>query len=538
MKKNLLNRSFLFFLAFCLLITGASSAISAQAQDAQIEVISPYLSIEHRFLSDGSEVSGAIINGPSEPPFPVEEYIPTAGASVQRTFTGFPSYSWLYGCSAVSGAMIAAYYDNHAFPNLYSGPSNNGVMPLTDTSWPAWSDSVGARYPSNPLVASRNGLDGRTGRGSIEDYWLSNNSTAADPYITGNWAQHAWGAAIGDYMWTSQSAMGNPDGGTRFFTYTVGADKLSCSYMASKDLKDGTLGRSNFYRAKGYTVTDCYNQPVDTAVAGGFSLADMRKEIDNDNPVMLNLAGHTVVVYGYDGDNLLIRDTWSSDPSSVRSVPWGGSYQGMAIQSVSIVHIAYPFSMDHKLYLPLINKPVPPVTQFVNPGFELGRSVGWKESTSSETYVITYNGEYGSVQAYAGNWFAWLGGLNNENANLWQSLTISSANPILTFFIGQASAETVCTNDILTIYLNDRVLNSVGLCQSTNTGAWVMRSYNLSAYIGKTVTIKFTVKTNGNDLNSHVFIDNVMMASLKEAEELSTLSLPALENAFLLKELR
>ena len=73
-------------------------------------------------------------------------------------------------------------------------------------------------YPNNPLIASHNGLDGRSTRGSIDDYWISYGSSASDPYITGAWTQHAWGDAIGDYMKTSQSAHGNIDGSTSFYT--------------------------------------------------------------------------------------------------------------------------------------------------------------------------------------------------------------------------------------------------------------------------------------------------------------------------------
>ena len=102
--------------------------------------------------------------------------------------------------------MIAAYYDRGTYPNMYAGPTNGGVMPLTDTSWPTWSDGY-ETYPNNPLIASHIGVDGRGAiRGSIDDYWVQYDSAANDPYITGGWPQHTWGTAIGDYMKTSQSA--------------------------------------------------------------------------------------------------------------------------------------------------------------------------------------------------------------------------------------------------------------------------------------------------------------------------------------------
>jgi hypothetical protein len=221
---------------------------------------------------------------------------------------------------------------------MYSGPTNGGVMPLDNSSWPTWSDGS-VTYPSNPLVASRNGVDGWEGRGSIDDSWVSYGSSAADPYITNSWTQHTFNSAIGDYMWTSQSAFGNSDGSTRFWNYSIYNGQLSCNYMASNSWADGTLGRKHFYEARGYTVTDCYNQKTDNTVAGGFSYAQFMAEIDAGRPVLLNLDGHSIVGVGYDASTNLayIHDTWDY---STHSMTWGGSYSGMLLQSVSIVNLA------------------------------------------------------------------------------------------------------------------------------------------------------------------------------------------------------
>jgi len=40
----------------------------------------------------------------------------------------------------------------------------------------------------------------------------------------------------------------------------------------SLNWNDGTYGRKLFYEARGYTVTDCYNQKTDNN-AGGFTFA-------------------------------------------------------------------------------------------------------------------------------------------------------------------------------------------------------------------------------------------------------------------------
>ena len=131
-----------------------------------IQVVNPNFAIEESIASDGTQISGYIINGPPNPP---AEYKAERVTSIESTIDAvilpdFPSYDWVFGCSAVSGAMIAGYYDRGAYPNTYTGPTNGGVMPLTDTSWPLWSDGY-VSYPNNPLVASHNGVDGRSTRG-------------------------------------------------------------------------------------------------------------------------------------------------------------------------------------------------------------------------------------------------------------------------------------------------------------------------------------------------------------------------------------
>ncbi len=239
--------------------------------------------------------------------------------------------------------MIAGYYDRNGFPDMYTGITDGGVMPLNNSVWPTWSDGIDT-YPNLPLAATHNGVDGRIERGSIDNYWVSYNSAALDPYITNSWTQHTWGEAIGDYMKTSQSAFSNSDGSTTFYTYTSLPDPLTCATMETSysngtqiSTRDGTYGRKLFYEARGYTVTDCYSQKTDNN-GGGFTLAMYKAEIDAGRPVMINLLGHTIVGIGYDdaSTTIYIHDTWDYLD---HTMPWGGSYSGMLMQSVSIVNL-------------------------------------------------------------------------------------------------------------------------------------------------------------------------------------------------------
>jgi hypothetical protein len=319
--------------------TQAMSTTRIPIAQGALQQINKHFSTQAITYSDGTTLERAIINGPPTPPpgYELERASVALPESVQemaiKTLT-VPAYNWVFGCSAVSGAMIAGYYDRNGFANMYTGPTDGGVMPLNNSSWPTWSDGYNT-YPNLPLAASHQGVDGRTTRGSIDDYWVQYNSSDLDPYITNVWTQHAWGDAIGDYMKTSQSAYGNVDGETTFYYYPSSATPINCSSLPADD---GTYGRKLFYEARGYTVTACYLQQTDNKITGGFSFAQYKAEIDAGRPVMLNLEGHTIVGVGYDDstNTVYLHDTWDY---LNHTMTWGGKYSGMTLWSVSIVNL-------------------------------------------------------------------------------------------------------------------------------------------------------------------------------------------------------
>jgi hypothetical protein len=383
--------------------------LPVHAQDTDQTISSKYITINTVTLADGTSLEKVIISGPPKPPLGFEAQrqavsLPEADVAKGINTLAVPAFNWVFGCSAVSGAMIAGYYDRNTYPNMYTGPTAGGVMPLNNSSWPTWSDGF-TTYPNCPLIASKDGVDGRVGRGSIDDYWVQYNSSASDPYITGGWSQHAWGTAIGDYMKTSQSAYGNTDGSTTFWNYTSDPIPLTCNEMVSAGLtNDGTVGRKLFYEARGYTVTDCYNQKTDNEVAGGFSYAQFKAEIDAGRPVMLNLAGHTVVGVGYNdaSNQVYIHDTWDYNS---HTMTWGGSYSGMELLSVSIVNLQANAVEATKLY-----------STFTSNGLYKWNGTAWGKMTS----LIPTNMGASETELYA--IFAGIG-LYKWNGTVWTKLT-------------------------------------------------------------------------------------------------------------------
>ena len=128
-----------------------------------------------------------------------------------------PTSNWTYGCSNTAAGMMFGYYDRIGYSNMYTGPTNGGVAPLTDLG------------NQTSLIATRNGLDEITTNGHVDDYWISFNSSLPDPW-EGNWSEHTWGNCTADFMGSNQlkwDFIGGDgirdyakDGITAFFAYT------------------------------------------------------------------------------------------------------------------------------------------------------------------------------------------------------------------------------------------------------------------------------------------------------------------------------
>ena len=428
-------RRFVVFLAAVLtsaVVFSGGPLVQGQAssQDETTTRVYPYYTV-HTIMQKGTAIDEVIINGPPEPPpgtfrsFVAELPQPDQAQGI-NSLSNVPAFTWSFGCSATSAAMIAGYYDRTTYPNMYTGPTNGGVMPMDNSSWPDWYDGSAWRNQC-PLSATHKGLDGRATRGHVDDYWIAYGRTDPDPFI-GHWAQHAYGDCTADYMKTNQSSYGNSDGATTFWNYSSGSP-LSWSDLESSghQTNDGGYGLKLFYESRGYTVADMYNQYIKgrgTNPALGFTYAQYKAEIDAGRPVMIQLAGHTVVGVGYDdsANRLYIHDTWDY---STHTMTWGGTYAGMQQYGVTIVCLAsgagdvYAFGCQSEGRLGLGDTPdCPTPTKIATlPGPAKAVAAGYGHSLA-----VLQNGD---VYAFGHNSRGQLG-LGDKNVDRWTPAEITT----------------------------------------------------------------------------------------------------------------
>jgi Putative Ig domain len=145
-----------------------------------------------------------------------------------------------------------------------------------------------------------------------------------------------------------------------------------------------------------------------------------------------------------------------------------------------------------------------PGQKFVNPGFESG-STGW----SATAGVINTSGGHQRT----GVGYAWLDGYGTTHTDtLSQSVTIpAGCSATLSYYLNINSSETTTTTayDKLTVTVGTTTVQSFS---NLNKGtAYVLRSVNLSAYAGQTVTIKWT-GTEDVSLQTSFFIDDTSLS--------------------------
>jgi hypothetical protein len=326
-----------------------------------------YYRVRTLALSNGALVTEHTINGPSAPPsgFDADRQaveLPEPNGITVNAIPGIMAHSidpdggplYSLGCSPTAANDILKTDERAEFSDLYPGD-----MP-PDGSWGTFTDHNNESFTIHPLIATR---------GTLEALWDSYQSQAPDPNPAGidlsvDQAGPLMRSSVfdlGDYDHDGKPDH-NYDGDTNFFSNAVPGQNIIASLSADpvfsprpftsdqaaiENLPDGTYGIELFYKARGYAVSEAYNQPTDNVVAGGFSFNQFKAEIDRGRPVMIHLGGeastpgHSVVGVAYDAASKLIyiHDGWDTN---THTMPWGGSYADMPMFMVSVIHPVPP----------------------------------------------------------------------------------------------------------------------------------------------------------------------------------------------------
>jgi len=148
----------------------------------------------------------------------------------------------------------------------------------------------------------------------------------------------------------------------------------------------------------------------------------------------------------------------------------------------------------------------------VNPGFETGSASPWSMSSGVLCSNSTCTGEV----AHNGSWFAWLDGYgttHTDTVSQTVSIPAGKSSATLQFYLHIDTAETSGTAyDKLKVQLvnsSGTVLATLGTFSNLNAASgYQVHSYNVSSYIGQTVTLKFT-GTEDSSLQTSFVLDDI-----------------------------
>lgn len=161
-------------------------------------------------------------------------------------------------------------------------------------------------------------------------------------------------------------------------------------------------------------------------------------------------------------------------------------------------------------------EPVACIDAVQNGDFEAA-DASWVQSSRYGYQIICDDALCGaSVQPHSGQFLTWLGGANQERAEIRQNVTVPAGAPAKLSYQYWVSSTDICGYDFgyVRVRTGNRTetLQRYSLCSSGNTNGWVKGEVDLSAFAGQQITLIFRGETD-YWVRSSFFVDDVELLS-------------------------
>ena len=272
-----------------------------------------------------------------------------------------PQGEYMYGCTVTVVGMLLGYYDHFGYQGYNASDLIEGTVELNARGldgdaydMDAFNTVLGRATASQEYVARF------VGTTPEQEYpWT---------FVAGTTELNtaAWNC-LADYLGTGQIWRGNPDLSTQMY-YNITLEDIS-DYPFTSEVIHGDItvevpdkysdflyGLSLYVQEKGYSLDAQASRTVatDNNDDGSFTFEDYQAEIDSGHPVIISVANHTMLGYGYDPvtREIIFDDTYHHDCR----MEWGGSYYYSdalrPMKFVTIVHFdtsSLPFDFMTKI---------------------------------------------------------------------------------------------------------------------------------------------------------------------------------------------
>src|SRR5437588_1581207 len=153
----------------------------------------------------------------------------------------------------------------------------------------------------------------------------------------------------------------------------------------------------------------------------------------------------------------------------------------------------------------------PGANVFGNPGFETGSLSSWVVDGTNPTPTVT------TTNPHTGTYSALVGTLSGPeplgDGSFYQQITIPAGASVLNFFIWPQTADTVTFDwqDVAITNTSGTVLATL-IHTADNSQTWLSKSFDLSAFIGQTVRLRFLVHQDGFGDDTAMYVDDVCLS--------------------------
>ncbi len=171
--------------------------------------------------------------------------------------------------------------------------------------------------------------------------------------------------------------------------------------------------------------------------------------------------------------------------------------------------VALAASLSYRQYLPVVAlSDGMQAATLAGGGFEATKAGPW--AASSRTGVDLVGPAPAGFAPHTGRGVAWLAGVDGEAAALERVIFVAADSPVLTFWHWIASAEPSPGADTARVFVDGHLVWQTDLRVSTTTPGWEQVRLDLSAYVGRTTTLRLEATTDGAELSSWL-IDDVAL---------------------------
>jgi serine protease len=368
--------------------------------------------------------------------------------------------------------------------------------------------------------------------------WISTGqgATAVINFSTGRFAmQSTWSNDTNQCEISHPIVLANNSGGTPSANFTNTVSGLSVQFTDTSTDTGGTLGSHSWSFGDGTTSTSA--NPAHTyASAGTYSVSETVSDSVNGS-TSVKTASVTVSAGGtpsasftssVNGLTATFTDQSSDTGGKIGNYSWtfGDGSTSTLVNPVHSYVTAGTYSVTETVKDSVSGKTSSKtaavtvtssgISQVItNGGFETGSKTPWSMTAG----VLCSNAACPGESAHAGSWFAWLNGYGAKHVDtVSQTVTLPAGKKTatLSFWLHINTGETAnVANDTLNVQIlstTGSVLRTLATYSNLNAASgYTQKTFDVSAFIGKTVVLKFTGSENGS-LQTSFVLDDVSLS--------------------------